>query len=169
MATFTVTSPDGKDYEISAPDGATEEQVLRYAQENFSAVAKQTPVEKPTTVSQELGRQIGLTGRAAIQGLSAPANAVTDFLSGAYNVGANLLGSESRMPYLSQEQSKGLTAMGLPEPKNMLERAVQAGAQSMAGTAGTAIPKTVLGANLAQQIPASGAAGLVAEPTSSAV
>jgi len=169
MATFTVTSPDGKDYEITAPDGATEEQVLRYAQENFSVAAKPTPIEKPTTTGQELGRQVGLTGRAIVQGLSAPVTAATDFLSGAYNVGANLLGSESRMPYLSQEQAKGLTQLGVPEPKNLLERSVQAGTQSMVGTAGTAFPKTVLGANLAQQIPASGAAGLVAEPTAAAV
>jgi hypothetical protein len=169
MGTFVVTSPDGKDYEITAPEGATEEQVLKYAQESFASSTKQTPVEQPKTVGQELGRQVGLTGRALVQGLSAPVNVAADFLSGAYNVGANLLGSESRMPYLSKEQAQGLTAVGFPEPKNLLERSVQAGTQAMAGTAGTAIPKTILGENLIQQIPASGAAGLIAEPTASVV
>lgn len=169
MATFTVTSPDGKDYEINAPDGATEEQVLKYAQENFASSSKQTPVEQPTTVGQELGRQVGLTGRALVQGISAPVNAALNFASGAYNVGAKALGSESRLPYMSELQSQGLTQLGVPEPKNMLERAVQTGAQSMANVAGTAIPGTVLSANLAQQIPAAGAAGLVAEPTATVV
>ena len=168
MATFTVTSPDGKDYEINAPDGATEEQVLKYAQENF-ALSKQTPIEQPTTTGQELGRQVGLTGRALVQGISAPVNAALNFTSGAYNVGAKALGSESRLPYMSELQSQGLTQLGVPEPKNMLERAVQTGAQSMASAAGTAIPGTVLGANLVQQIPAAGAAGVVAEPTATVV
>ena len=118
--------------------------------------------------SPELNRQLGLFGRAAISGLSAPANAVTDFLSGAYNVGANLLGSPNRMPYLSQEQQKGMTQIGIPEPQTAVERAVQSGAEAMAGTGGLAklAPKVpALVENLARQIPASGAAGLVAQPT----
>ena len=169
MATFIVTGADGKEYEITAPEGATEDQVLKYAQENFTGAEKQISVEQPNTVGQELGRQIGLTGRALVEGLSAPVNAALNFGSGAYNTIANLAGSESRLPYASQVQSQGLTQLGLPEPKNLLERSVQAGAQGMASTAGTAIPGTVLGANLAQQIPAAGAAGTVAEPTATAV
>lgn len=169
MATFIVTGPDGKEYEITAPESATEDQVLKYAQENFTGAAKQTPVEQQNTVGQELGRQVGLTGRALVEGLSAPVNAALNFGSGAYNTIANLAGSESRLPYASELQSKGLTQLGVPEPKNLLERSVQAGAQGMASTAGTAIPGTVLSANLAQQIPAAGAAGMVAEPTATVV
>jgi hypothetical protein len=56
-----------------------------------------------------LRRQLGLATRAVVTGVSSPANIVTDFLSGAVNVGANIVGSEKRMPYLSKEQSKGLT------------------------------------------------------------
>jgi hypothetical protein len=169
MPTYIVTGPDGKEYEITAPEGATEDQVLKYAQENFTGASKQTPVEQPTTVGQELGRQVGLTGRAIVEGLSAPVNAALNFGSGAYNTVANLAGSESRLPYASKLQSQGLTQLGVPEPKNLLERSVQAGTQGMASTAGTAIPGTILGANLAQQIPAAGAAGMVAEPTATAV
>ena len=43
MAQFDITSPDGKKFRVTAPDGATQEQVLAYAQEQF---AKQAPLEK---------------------------------------------------------------------------------------------------------------------------
>lgn len=56
----------------------------------------------------------GVALRAAITGLSSPVNMVTDFASGAYNLGAGLLGSESRLPYLSKIQKDDLTRMGLP-------------------------------------------------------
>jgi hypothetical protein len=36
MGKFKVTSPEGKSFEITAPDGATQEQVLSYAQQQFS-------------------------------------------------------------------------------------------------------------------------------------
>jgi hypothetical protein len=168
MGTFVVTAPNGKEYEITAPESATQEQVLEYAKQNFQSLPEtQTQPATSPSVTEQIGRQIGLTGRAAIQGISAPVNAVTDFLSGAYNVGANLLGSESRMPYLSQEQAKGLTAMGLPEPQGGLEKAVQAGAQSMAAI--PAVPAPALTQNLIQQVPAAAAAGMAAQPTIEAV
>ena len=35
MATFVVTAPDGKEYEVSAPEGATQEQALSYFQSQW--------------------------------------------------------------------------------------------------------------------------------------
>lgn len=43
MAKFRITSPDGQSYEITAPDGATEAEVMAYAQSQFRA-----PTEAPT-------------------------------------------------------------------------------------------------------------------------
>lgn len=43
MPKFQVTSPDGKSFEVNAPDGATQEQVLAYAQAQF-----QQPQAEPT-------------------------------------------------------------------------------------------------------------------------
>lgn len=40
MATYQITSPDGQTYRITAPDDASQEQVLAYAQKNFK-MAKQ--------------------------------------------------------------------------------------------------------------------------------
>jgi len=166
MATFVVTAPNGKEYEINAPEGATQDQVLEYAKQNYQNLLE-TQVQPSSSITEQIGRQVGLTGRAAIQGFSAPVNVAADFLSGAYNVGANLLGSESRMPYMSQEQSKGLTQLGFPEPQGGLEKAVQAGTQAMASV--PAIPAASLTKNLVQQIPAAAAAGVVAEPTAEVV
>lgn len=43
MAKFIVTAPDGKEYEITAPEGATQEQVLEYAQANFQQASTTEP------------------------------------------------------------------------------------------------------------------------------
>lgn len=40
MADFEITSPDGQSFVVTAPEGATQEQVLKYAQENFQAPDK---------------------------------------------------------------------------------------------------------------------------------
>lgn len=39
MAKFIVTAPDGKEYEITAPEGATQEQVMEYAKSQFAKQA----------------------------------------------------------------------------------------------------------------------------------
>lgn len=132
-----------------------------------------TPAPAPQrTVGQDLTRQLGLTGRAIVEGASAPVNAVADFLSGAYNVGANLLGSESRMPSMSQAQSQALTKLGVPTPETGLERAVQAGTQAMVGTGSQAAIAKPLGQaaapltqGMAKQLPISGAAGMASQAT----
>lgn len=43
MAKFIVTAPDGKEYEITAPEGATQEQILEYAQANFPQATTAAP------------------------------------------------------------------------------------------------------------------------------
>ncbi len=126
----------------------------------------------PRTTGQEIGRQVGLTGRALYEGFTAPATAVLEAGRGLYNLGANLVGSESRLPSVAEAQSRMLTQAGVPEPENRLERAVQAGAQGMAGTAGLArlapsIP--ALAGDMARQIPVSGVAGLVSQPTAEVI
>lgn len=37
MPKYRVTSPDGKSFEVTAPDGATQDEVLAYAQKNFAS------------------------------------------------------------------------------------------------------------------------------------
>lgn len=123
-----------------------------------------------SSTGDQLKRQAGLTARTAIETASAPANAVLDFLSGIYNLGAQAVGSESRVPTMTQVQQKGLTQMGLPSPETTAEKVSQGGISGLLGAAGgaAAAPKTILGADLARALPASAAAGAVAQPAAEA-
>lgn len=126
----------------------------------------------PRTTGQELGRQLGLTGRAIVEGFASPATAVLEAGRGVYNIGANLLGSESRIPSFAQAQGQMLTQAGVPEPETRLERAVQTGTQAMTGTAGLAkaLPGVAaFSADLARQIPVSAITGMVSQPTAEVI
>lgn len=126
----------------------------------------------PRSTGEALGRQLGLTGRAVYEGITSPATAVLEAGRGVYNIGANLLGSESRIPSFAQAQGQMLTQAGVPEPENRLERAVQAGTQAMVGTAGLAkaAPSIVaLSSDMARQIPVSAVAGMVSQPTAEVI
>lgn len=50
MAKYRITAPDGGTYEVTAPDDATQEQVLAYAQANYSGKAEQGKSEQPGMV-----------------------------------------------------------------------------------------------------------------------
>lgn len=174
----TVYEYKGVSYEL--PDGLTNEAALTKIKTSLGEVepapqaqpAPQTqPVQQERGIVDSLGRQAGLAGRAIVTGLSSPVNIASDFLSGAYNVGANLVGSESRMPYASREQQKGLTQIGLPEPETGAERAAQVGMQALSSAGGMAAvaPKSIFGADLVRQLPAATTAPMVAQPVAETV
>ena len=54
---------------------------------------QQQPAPQKRSMIDELGRQIGLTGRAAYEAFTSPALAVLEAGRGAYNLGAQALGS----------------------------------------------------------------------------
>lgn len=56
MATYEITSPDGQRFEISAPDDATEAQVMAYAQQQFGQqqAARQERLAKQQQADREL-------------------------------------------------------------------------------------------------------------------
>jgi hypothetical protein len=130
------------------------------------------PVSQQRSMVDELGRQVGLTARAGYEAFTSPATMILEAVRGGVNLGAQALGSEYRMASPAQAQSQMLTQAGLPAPENALERAVQSGTQAMASTAGMAklapnVP--ALASDLIRQVPASAAAGLVAQPTAEVV
>jgi hypothetical protein len=55
MPTYIITSPDGKEWEVDAPEGATQEQVLAYAQANTGQKAPASPMQAPTAPDLSLG------------------------------------------------------------------------------------------------------------------
>lgn len=54
MGTYVVKSPDGKEFEVTAPEGATESQILDYAKTQF---AQQQPQAQPKPVSRDQAYQ----------------------------------------------------------------------------------------------------------------
>ena len=152
------------------PEGATKAQIMQKAISSGLAKPSDFGIQEsqPRGLKEELTRQAGLAGRAAYEGFTAPATTVLEGLRSSYNLGAGLFGSESRLPSVAQAQSQMLTRAGLPEAETGFERAVQAGTQAMTGTGTMAAmaPKVpALASNLVQQIPASAAGGMAAQPT----
>jgi hypothetical protein len=169
---FNVQMPDGTVIE-NVPEGTTQEQILaRYNAMTAVPAQAQPQQTQPRSVPDQIARQLGLTGRAAYEAFTSPATAVLEAGRTAYNLGAKALGSESRLPSFYTEQSKALTAAGVPQPENAVERAVNLGAQSMASTAAAAkaLPNVAaFASDLGRQIPAAGIAGLVSQPVAEIV
>lgn len=173
----TVYEYKGVSYEL--PDGLSNEAALSKIKSSLGEVQPTPQVQAQPEAQQpqepglidSLGRQIGLGVRAVTTGLSSPVNIAADFLSGAYNVGANIVGSEKRAPYLSKMQSQGLTQIGLPEPQIGAERVAQVGMQALSSAGGmaAAAPKSIFGADLVRQLPAATAAPMVAQPVAEEV
>jgi hypothetical protein len=67
MPKYQITSPDGQKFEVNAPEGATQEQVLAYAQSQFS----QQPPKQETSALKNLGlgalRGVGGIGASLAQ------------------------------------------------------------------------------------------------------
>jgi hypothetical protein len=147
MAIYEITAPDGQVYEVNAPDDATEQQVLQYAQSQFQTQPAQVaqPQQTQPPLYDRLKRQAGLTGRAITSGLVGTA----DFLASPVRELANLALPEGKeiqplTPQLMQY---------FPEPQNERERLVQNIGQSVVG-AGTGIGA----ARLAQPVTQTGQA-----------
>lgn len=93
----------------------------------FSGQLDEPKQPKGVDLRSELMRQLGLTARHAVKGITGTGSAIADFGVGA----ANLMGANLPMP--SAEQDKMLTRLGLPEPKPGLEQAVGVGTQMVSG------------------------------------
>ena len=90
----------------------------------------------------EAGRQLGLTARHAITGLTGIPAVLGNALNGAINLGSAGVNAVAgtKIPMLqmpSQVIQNAETAAGLPEPKNMLERLVGDGASALSGVGGS--------------------------------
>lgn len=162
MPTFEFTAPDGKSYEVGAPEGATQAQAFEMLQGQISAGAAPATSQPSGTVStgrtlNDFGRQLGLTARAAITGPAEAAQIVTEPVRRIvtdpllHAIGGKPTGSRPLGEYADQFAD----TIGLPRPENPLERTVQQGARMGFGAGGLA--------------GASGAAGrLLAGPTATA-
>jgi len=75
MSQFVITAPDGKKYRITAPDDATQEQVLAYAQQNFApqkSMKERNPAEYDP-ISSEYQAKYGPASGGTAENLGAGA------------------------------------------------------------------------------------------------
>ena len=97
----------------AAGDSEAATRLAEIASSMMSQPEEAKPTEQPeeTSMLDELGRQIGLTARGAVTGLTAiPAMVADAPVSIANALGANL-------PLPSQAQQQLMTRAGLPEPQ----------------------------------------------------
>jgi hypothetical protein len=172
MPTFHITSPEGKTYEISAPEGATQADAVTLLQKQIGM--EPTKPSKPfgQQVNEgiaDIPRQIGLTARHALNGAGSLVGMLSDPIGAVINVatGSHLQPARSLTNNVAD-------AIGLPKPANATERIVGDATELMANGAGmtglaskgaqilTGGAKTVaqaLAANPLQQTASAGAAG----------
>lgn len=142
MPDYKITAPDGHSYNVTAPEGATQEQVLAYAQANYQHPDVQAgqPVQHadfsgvqggyvtpPRTIGQDLGRAAIMTGRNVVQGAAGiPALLHDALVMTPYNAIASAVGSDSRINPGGQQLDSYMNAVGIPnpQPENGVERVV---------------------------------------------
>lgn len=76
MPDFEVTSPDGRRFQVTAPDGASREDVLAFAQQQFTQ-----PAERP------LPSMAAVAGNAVAKGVAAIPDSVLNAPANLYNLG----------------------------------------------------------------------------------
>lgn len=129
MATFQITSPDGRTFEVTAPDGTPKEEVLKYAQANMPAV------KQAGSALNDIPRQLGLFARYAAEGaaqglelFTEPIRYFTDMVTPERDLTtSDLVLGKSRPPKslpLGLSVSNLADKVGLPKPKDATERVI---------------------------------------------
>lgn len=138
MPKYRVTSPDGKTFEVTAPDGASEQDIMSYAQSQFSAQKPAPAPEKPFGQQMNdhiagIPRQLGLTARYAAEGVGN----TLDFLATPFRAGLNaitpdrprtvedIVADRPARPRFEPGALRMLSdVVGLPQPSTPQERVV---------------------------------------------
>lgn len=173
MPTYRITGPDGQSYDVDAPDGASEQDVLAFAQRSFkmAAAPKQSkPFGKDLgDAIADVPRQLGLTARHAVEGLG---DTFDSFVGNPLRTLASpILGNAPT----ARTGAALADAVGLPQARTAGERIVGDAARLLAGgggmlgaaskaaqaTTGTAqAAARLLASNPGSQLASAGAAGL---------
>lgn len=133
MATYKVEAPDGSIIELEGPDNATDAQIGQAAQAAYEQ--RQVKQTEQSGVLQEIGRQIGLTGRGAIEGVTGLAGIAIDPVTRLANMA---LPATAQIPTMQQATAQVLDTAGFPQPRNAIERMVNQAVQGAAGAGGMA-------------------------------
>jgi hypothetical protein len=103
MATFEVVSPEGTKFKVNAPDGATQEDAIKYVQENMYQPAKQSindrmkAVEPPNWFERQLAKLPDIISPKTESNIRGFSMGAADPSVGAAQLIANALGQGSGM------------------------------------------------------------------------
>jgi hypothetical protein len=151
MAIYKVEAPDGSIIELEGPANATDAQIGQAAQAAFAqrqtfnvqttqgqnvavdvrfpeAAPAPAPQPQQPGVLQEIGRQVGLTGRGAIEGVTGLAGIVIDPVTRLANIA---LPATAQIPTMQQATSQILNTAGFPQPRDAVERMVNQAIQGV--------------------------------------
>ena len=134
MPTYEISIPNKGTFEVSSDKELTDAQAYQYA-------LQQAQTEPKTSVGQDVARQLGLFGRAAVTGATAIPLMAGDALNALLNLG---FGKEVFKPS-SKSMHDIMTAFGVPEPKTPTERVIQDVTGAVAGVAAIAVPECPVG------------------------
>ena len=134
MPTYEISIPNKGTFEVSSDKDLTDAQAYQYA-------LQQSQTEPKTSMGQDLTRQLGLFGRAAVTGATAIPLMAGDALNSLLNLG---FGREVFKPS-SKSMQDIMTTFGVPEPKTPTERVVQDVTGAMAGVTGPGAVAAKLG------------------------
>lgn len=117
MAVYEIKSPQGEVFEVTAPDDATEDQVLSYAQQNMHQQQEPSFLEQAKHYS-------GLGARAVYRGAAGLADIIPGAVNVAQIVEEKLTGKPTpRLPMPASElMEKYLNAIDVPEPQTGVQR-----------------------------------------------
>ena len=126
--------------QLSFPDGMSQDDMASAIQKNFpqmhtDAAGQVQTTETPSFLGQ-IGRQIGLTARAGVNGMASLPAMVSDAVTGPINAGLDLVRGEGngfRLKKAAASIDDLMNAAGLPQPETRQERIVQSAASGMAG------------------------------------
>lgn len=161
MAAYKVQAPDGSIIQLEGPDNATEAQIGQAAQAAYAQRQSQ-PAQQPS-VMNEIGRQIGLTGRGAIEGVTNLAGIVIDPATRLANMA---LPAGAQIPTMQQATAQVLDAAGFPQPRDATERLVNQAVQGASGAGGMAAMAGRAAQAAASPVVREGLKTLAAQPAS---
>lgn len=125
MPNFEVTSPEGKKFIVTAPDGASQDDVLSYAQSQFkqnAAPVSEAAPTSPTDLIKGVGNYYKNVGMGAVKGAS--------------NIGSTLLSPIDRLTGTTdRRQQIGEFFQQNADPQSLAFKGGELGAE-VAGTAG---------------------------------